>query len=716
MRPRPKRNDHRAVTVSVGVDVGGTFTKAVACDAQDGTVAARAIVPTSHDSDEGVAGGVAAAFDRLAAEIADRRLGPITLVAHSTTQAVNSLLEGDTACVGVLGLGRRPDIRRARKRTRVGDVRLAPGRSLRTLHAFLDATEPPSSEDLERAIDDLVAEGAESLCVSEAFGVDDHGLERAALGIAGRLGLPACAGHELSGLYGLEMRTVTAGLNAGILPRSLHTAEVVERAVRKCAAGAPVLVMRGDGGVCDLASIRRRPLITAFSGPAASVAGALHHLRLGDGIVVEVGGTSTNVSAVVGGRPVLSYVRVLDHVTCVRSLDVRVVGAAGGSLLRVARARGRRRLVDVGPRSAHIAGLDYCCFAEPGELDGARLALVAPRPGDPPEYVVLETRGGRRLAPTLTCAANALGEVPDGAYAQAAHDDSAAAAFEVLGRELGADPVDLARRVLELGAAKIRGVISEIAGEHSLGCPTIAGLGGGAGALVPQVASALDLEYELPPDAEVISSVGDALSPVRVEMEHSLDSAVGTAIGSLHRRAEEAAVAAGAAPTTVRVESSAIPERRALRVVAVGSVALESRRHADPDLGGDGVRAVARTALGDDASELLLDNGHYSVFVGGPPTRRRVAIVDGRGSLAHVSEAQVLSGSGQELESELEDVITAMARRFGPVTVAPAVRVVRGPRFIDLSLLSSLPRAVDAARAECVAAGEEPVVALLSRT
>jgi N-methylhydantoinase A len=704
------------VTVSVGVDVGGTFTKAVACDARDGKVAARAIVPTTHDSEEGVAEGVATAFDHLAAEIANRCLGPITLVAHSTTQAVNSLLEGDTACVGVLGIGRRPDVRRARKRTRVGDVRLAPGRSLRTLHAFLDASDPPSSEDLERAIGGLVAGGAESLCVSEAFGVDDHELERAALGIAERLGLPACAGHELSGLYGLEMRTVTAGLNAGILPRSLHTAEVVERAVRRCSAGAPVLVMRGDGGVCDLASIRRRPLITAFSGPAASVAGALHHLRLGDGIVVEVGGTSTNVSAVVGGRPVLSYVRVLEHVTCVRSLDVRVVGVAGGSLLRVARARGRRRLVDVGPRSAHIAGLDYCCFAEASELAGARPALVAPRPGDPQEYAVLETRGGRRLAPTPTCAANALGEVPDGAYAQAARADSAAAAFEVLGRELGADPMGLARQVLELGAAKVRRALGEIAGEQSLDRPTIVGLGGGAGALVPRIAAPLDLEYEIPPDAEVISSVGDALSPVRVEMEHSLDSSGGPALGALHRRAEEAAVAAGAAPATVRIESTSIPERRAVRVVAVGSVALESRRPTDPDLNGNAARAVATAALRDDASELLLDTGHYSVFVGGPPSRRRVAIVDGRGSLAHVSEGRVLSGTGQELESALEDVITAMARRFGPVAVAPAVRVVRGPRFIDLSLLSSLPRAVDAARAECVAAGEEPVVALLSRT
>ena len=207
--------------------------------------------------------------------------------------------------------------------------------------------------------------------MSEAFGVEDARGEWLAMEVANDLGIPGCAGHELTGLYGLELRTVTGALNAGILPTALRTARLVEEAVAEDCGDVPVLVMRGDGGAADLGAMKRHPLVTAFSGPAASVAGALRHLAVHDGIVVEVGGTSTNVSAVRGGRPVLSYVRVLDHVTCVRSVDVRVVGVAGGSLLRVGKRMGRYRLEDVGPRSAHIAGLPYGTFATPEELEGA---------------------------------------------------------------------------------------------------------------------------------------------------------------------------------------------------------------------------------------------------------------------------------------------------------------------------------------------------------
>jgi hypothetical protein len=92
-------------------------------------------------------------------------------------------------------------------------------------------------------------------------------------------------------------------------------------------------------------------------------------------------------------------------------LDVRVVGIAGGSLGRVGKRMGRVRLLDVGPRSAHIAGLPYACFEPTQELEGAKACLIAPRPGDPPEYLVLENQRGRRIAVTLTCAANALDAV-----------------------------------------------------------------------------------------------------------------------------------------------------------------------------------------------------------------------------------------------------------------------------------------------------------------
>jgi N-methylhydantoinase A len=285
------------VAFKIGVDVGGTFTKAVACDAESTEVVAQAVVATTHSSPLGVAKGVVESIEGLVGDARFSASGPSVLVAHSTTQAVNALLEGDTSVVGVLGLGRHPDLRRARKRTHVGEIRLAPGRVLQTRHAFVDATAEVNRTAMQRAIEGLIEDGAEVLCFSEAFGVEDPRGEWLGLEIAAELGVPACAGHELSGLYGLEMRTVTAALNASILPTALRTAEVVESAVTQGLPGVPILVMRGDGGASNLESMRRRPILTAFSGPAASVAGALHHLAVSDGVVVEVGGTSTNVSA-----------------------------------------------------------------------------------------------------------------------------------------------------------------------------------------------------------------------------------------------------------------------------------------------------------------------------------------------------------------------------------------------------------------------------------
>lgn len=697
------------MSVRIGVDVGGTFTKAVACGAGTGDVVARSVVPTSHGHSLGVARGVAEAVGTVIADVERARLGPVILVSHSTTQAVNALLEGDTAAVGVLGIGRQPDLKRARRRTQVGAIGLAPGRHLQTVHSFLDATNGIRREDVEAALTRLVGEGARSVCVSEAFAVDDAGLELFALEVAHDLGIPACGGHELSGLYGLELRTVTGALNASILPAAIRTAGVVEDSV---GGVAPLLVMRGDGGAADLGSIVRHPLLTAFSGPAASVSGALRHLRVGDGVVVEVGGTSTNVSCIKGGRPVLAYVRVLDHVTCVRSIDVRVVGVAGGSLVRLEPRFGRHRIAGIGPRSAHIAGLEYCSFATEDRLIDAQVRLISPVAGDPAHYAILENGRGQRYALTPTCAANALGRVPPGAYA-AGSRSAARRGFEALGVVMGCTWEDAARKTLRIAASAIGAVVSEAAREFQLVAPEIIGLGGGAGALVPAVAEHLDVAHRIPPDAEVISSIGDALSLVRAEIERSMTAATGGDIQQLHADAESAAIAAGASPATVRVESSSVPERSALRAVATGAVEFEpGGASGEPAASAAGRQEAAEKALMEHPT-LLAATPFYSVFVA---ARNRWAVVDRHGSVALTGRGTVISGSGADIGRRLADAIESEVRHIGPVAVAPAVRILRGPRLVDLSPLSSADAARDAAMAECSLANGDGVVAFLSRS
>ncbi len=700
------------MTVRIGIDVGGTFTKAVACDIATGDVVCRALVPTTHP---GVDEGIVHVLQDISVQIRTLGVGPVALVAHSTTQAVNALLEGDTAVVGVLGLGRPPDLRKADKRTRVGEIKLAPSKTLRTRHAFLDSSKA-TKEDVEQAMRSLVDQGATALCISEAFAVDDDSMERLALTTAQELGVPACAGHELTGLYGLELRTVTAAINASILPVTLATAQTVERVVSRTFPRTSVAVMRGDGGAADVETMRQRPLLTAFSGPAASVSGALRHLSLRDAVVIEVGGTSTNVSVVRGGRPVLSYVRVLDHTTAVRSLDVRVTGVAGGSMIRVAKQIGRMRklrIAGVGSRSAHIAGLEYCSFDHGHNLADAKAELVSPLPGDPPEYVVVTTSSGVRIAPTVTCAANALGLVPEQAYAQG-DPIAARRGFEALGRLLDADWRDLARQTLEVAASNVATLVHAMVKEHSLQQPAIVGVGGGAGALVPEVARELGLEWHIPPDAEVISSVGDALSLIRLEIERGMPNTTGEEVARLVADIEEAAALAGADPETLQVETEAVPERGAVRAVALGAVALKDATH-EHDVSDETLRSFACETLGHNDIDHVASTASYTVFTSPSHGAKRFVLLDRRGTVVASGEGLVLTGTGTELASTLSDDLASLTRHLGPFTVAPAIRIVRERRVIDLSLVSSPSHAIEAAVRECSLGNGHPVVALVSR-
>ncbi len=670
--------------VRIGIDVGGTFTKAAVVDTTTGELLGKAAVPTSHHAPEGVAQGVVEAFREVLSRAGvGTRL--VELVVLSTTQAVNALLEGDVSPVGVVGLSRASQQRDSFKRTRVGPVKLSPERVLPVYHTFL-TTEDLDDAAVEGAIGDLVGRGARSIVASAAYAVEDPEPERKVLEVAARMGVPATAGHEMSGLYGLEVRTLTASVNASILPKMARTIEWVDSSMRRTGLEAPLMVMHGDLEVAALDEARRRPATTILSGPAASVAGALLYHKVLDGLFIEVGGTSTNVGVVRNGRPVTKYARIMDHPTALRSVDVRVGGVAGGSMVRL---RGRK-IADVGPRSAHIAGLPYPSYQTPEALRDLRLVMLPPREDDPADYAAVENARGGRFALTLTDAANALGLVPEGDHAGGCRE-SARLALEPLATHLGISVDQAARAMLDLAAEKLLPVIKDLMREYGLARPPLVGLGGGASVLVPRVADKLRSSYEVVPHAEVISSIGVAMAPVGVELERSLPDNDCEALARYIREAEEAAVRAGAERQSLRVTVEPIPERSAVRLRAVGGT-VGASRSGWGEVDEPTARGLAAEALRLPGNSLTLvfESRDYRVFEGvrtggfGPfrRSRRSLALVDREGAVRFAATDGVCAiGSAEEAPSRVEAL--APSRR-GLLATPPHLAFVYGPHMVDL--------------------------------
>ncbi len=252
--------------VRVGVDVGGTFTKAVAVDSVTGELVARSVVPTTHTA----AAGVAARRRRVRRR--GRRRGrrrsassssptrprrPSTRCSRATSPA--------SACSGS---GADPTSPRsaAAPRWQASSCRPASG----CPHRRCSSTSPTGSTTRRRpraSCKRVIGEGIGAVSVAEAFSPDDDRNEQTIVQIARDAGLPACASTELSGLYGLELRAVTAAVNASILPIAVRTAGFVEQGVRDADIAATVMVMRGDGGATDLAGFREAPVRTLYSGP-----------------------------------------------------------------------------------------------------------------------------------------------------------------------------------------------------------------------------------------------------------------------------------------------------------------------------------------------------------------------------------------------------------------------------------------------------------------
>nr|MCU0257262.1 hypothetical protein [Vicinamibacterales bacterium] len=296
----------------------------------------------------------------------------------------------------------------------------------------------------------------------------------------------------------------------------------------------------------DVAQMRRRPIQTMLSGPAAGVAAALAFVKISDGIFLEVGGTSTDISVVRNGRPTVRSAEVGGHRLFVRTLDIRTVGIGGGSMVRLHGTR----VADVGPRSAHIAGLGYPSYTPVPAGAALGLARVQPKPRDPSDYLAIEVNGAPSLTYTTTEAANTLGLVEG--HARATSPDAARVADWVAG-QVGATPRDFAQAVLGRAAEKVAAVVDAFIDEYKLERRLVSLVGGGGGAevIVRATGQAMTLDVRIAERAEVISAIGVALGMIQDTIERTVVNPTDADLVRIRRAAFDSVVGMGAAPDSV---------------------------------------------------------------------------------------------------------------------------------------------------------------------
>lgn len=323
----------------LGIDTGGTFTDAVLLDAARQVVASAKCLTTRFD----LAQGIGEALGRLPAAL----LAQVELVGLSTTLTTNSVIEGRGAPVCVLLAGY--DAAQIAASGLAGLVGKEAIVALEGGHDAGGAALAPIDEVLARAAITRHMHRVSAFAISACFGVRNpaHELQLRAL-VQALCDKPVTCGHELASSLGAPRRALTAALNARMVSHVAQLVAAVRATLAQHAIDAPLMLVQGDGALVDVAHALRRPIHTVLCGPAASVLGACALSGHADAIVADMGGTTTDIAVVRGGRPALGFEGALlgQWRPMVEAIRVYAIGLGGDSEVRFGGGEG----LVIGPR------------------------------------------------------------------------------------------------------------------------------------------------------------------------------------------------------------------------------------------------------------------------------------------------------------------------------------------------------------------------------
>ena len=495
--------------IKLTCDVGGTFTDVVLSDGA-GRVALGKALTTPNSLIEGLLNAIEAAGSQIGLT-REAALKACELFVYSTTQATNAIIQNRTARTALLCTDGFPDIllRREGGSMHLYDFRRPFPNPYIPRHLTFEIPErigadgevvaPIDIEAARQVVRSLEPAGVEAVAVSLLWSIanPEHELRLGALLEEELPGIPYTLSHRLNPIIREYRRTSGTAIDASLKPLMQEHLREIEAGLREAGFGGELVAASSFGGVLPMDRLIERPIFAARSGPSlAPVAGRLYserELAGSDAIVCDAGGTSFDVSVVRDGGIVFARETWLGapfegHLTGLASVDVRSIGAGGGSIAWLDPGG----LLRVGPESSG---------ADPG----------------PACY----GRGGER--PTVTDAAVVLGYLDPDRFlggTMALDVDAARRVIEELGREIGVDRDAAASAVLTLANELMVAAIKEITVNEGIDpreSAVIAG-GGAAGLNIVAIAAELGCDRVLVPrTAGALSAFGGQHSDIIME-------------------------------------------------------------------------------------------------------------------------------------------------------------------------------------------------------
>lgn len=323
--------------LALGIDTGGTYTDGVVFDVKSRKILKKTkVITTRHNLNIAIKNCLDNLIDSSKASF---NKDDIKMVSLSTTLATNAIVEGQGAEVGLITIGHLINEKIPTKYY----ANITGGCNIKG--------KIKQKIDLEQAKNEInkIKNKVDAFAVSGYLSIRNPEQELKINQLIKELtGYPVVCAHQLSSELGFKERTVTAVFNARLMPLITKLIEAVKANLKEKEIKAPLMVVRGDGSLISEKNAREKPVETSLSGPAASIIGAKTLTDIKDGIVVDMGGTTTDIAILKDGKPRLTKkgAEVGGWLTRVKAADITTIGIGGDSFIQIS----KEGLLTVGPQ------------------------------------------------------------------------------------------------------------------------------------------------------------------------------------------------------------------------------------------------------------------------------------------------------------------------------------------------------------------------------